>query len=167
VAKKCLQAASIFADGNTSYFLQTNLARPRLVGKDALMKIEHAAFSVSDPVAMSDWYAKHLGLRVVRSGSAAQNNVRFLADDSGLAMIEIYRSADVPPPDYRVMHPYIVHLAFVADDVAAERARLVKAGAIAEGEISKTDAGDELCFLRDPWGFCIQLVKRAKPMLKM
>jgi catechol 2,3-dioxygenase-like lactoylglutathione lyase family enzyme len=131
------------------------------------MKIEHTAFTVSDPVAMAEWYVKHLGFRIARSGGAAQDNVRFLADDSGLAMIEIYRSPDVPPPDYRALHPYIVHLALVAKDVQAERARLIKAGAVAEGEITKTDAGDELCFLRDPWGFCLQLVKRANPMMKV
>jgi catechol 2,3-dioxygenase-like lactoylglutathione lyase family enzyme len=130
------------------------------------MKIEHVAFSVSDPVAMADWYVKHLGLRVARSGGPAQNNVRFLADDSGLAMIEIYRSPDVAPPDFRTLHPYIVHLAFLADDVKAERDRLIRAGAVAEGGVATTADADELCFLRDPWGFCLQLVKRAKPMLQ-
>src|SRR2546426_957125 len=99
------------------------------------MKIEHAAFSVSDPVAMARWYVNHLGLRVVRSGGATQNNVHFLADDSGQAMIEIYRAANVEPPDYRALHPFIVPLAFVANDVKAERDRLIKAGATAEGEL--------------------------------
>ena len=32
------------------------------------------------------------------------------------------------------------------------------------GEAETSPAGDDLAMLRDPWGFALQLVKRAKPM---
>ncbi len=42
---------------------------------------------------------------------------------------------------------------------------LADAGATADGDIAVTPAGDRLAMLRDPWGFCAQLVERADPML--
>jgi uncharacterized glyoxalase superfamily protein PhnB len=48
--------------------------------------------------------------------------------------------------------------------VEAERDRLVAAGASVVEAFNRTDAGDEMAMLRDPWGFPIQLMKRAEPM---
>ena len=56
------------------------------------------------------------------------------------------------------------NVAFVVDDVEAERDRLVAAGATVVDAFNRTDAGDEMAMLRDPWGFPIQLMKRAEPM---
>ena len=56
------------------------------------MKLEHVALLVADPVAMADWYTKHLGMRVAREGDAP-GHARFLAQDplqradEGLAQI--------------------------------------------------------------------------------
>jgi len=41
---------------------------------------------------------------------------------------------------------------------------LLQAGATTEGEVTTTPFGDDLAMLRDPWGFAVQLVKRAVPM---
>jgi uncharacterized glyoxalase superfamily protein PhnB len=60
----------------------------------------------------------------------------------------------------------LLHLAFASDDdMQAQRARLLAAGATPAGDISTTPAGDQLAMLRDPWGFAIQLAKRRQPML--
>ena len=128
------------------------------------MRIEHMAFNVPDPVAMTQWYEQHLGMKTVRS-FGPPNHTRFVADASGQTMLELYRNLKASVPDYRKLDPLVMHLAFHVDDVAATRARLLKAGATAEGETSKTDSGDDLAMLRDPWGFAIQLVKRAVPIL--
>jgi hypothetical protein len=32
--------------------------------------------------------------------------------------------------------------------------------------VTWSDGGDDLAMLRDPWGFPVQLVRRAKPMIK-
>ena len=128
------------------------------------MKIEHVAFNVADPVAMAEWYEKNLGMRTVRSGPPPVN-ARFVADASGSVMIEIYTNSKAAVPDYRKLDPLVLHLAFHVEDVAATRRRLLAAGATAEGDVTHTDGGDDLAILRDPWGFPVQLVKRAKKMI--
>ena len=64
-----------------------------------------------------------------------------------------------------MIDPLILHLAVAVDEVAAERDRLIAAGAVPEGEIVITDDGDELAMLRDPWGFPLQLANRRQPMI--
>ena len=111
---------------------------------------------------MADWYVKHLGCSIARAGGAP-NHGRFL--QAGPVLIEIYQSASAPTPDYPAMHPCNLHLAFVSENLNADRDRLVSAGAKLVDDYFTNDAGDELMMLRDPWGVGLQLVKRAKPML--
>lgn len=128
------------------------------------MKIEHVALQVPDPVAMADWYVKHLGCSIARSGPEPIF-VRFLKDGSGASMLELYRNPKVAVPDYRSMDPLLVHVAFLSDDLAADRDRLVAAGASVADDVVTTPAGDQLLMLRDPWGVCLQLARRADPMI--
>jgi glyoxylase I family protein len=128
------------------------------------MKIEHAAYQVGDPEKVADWYVKHLGLTLKRVQDAPPFG-RFLADDGDTVMIEIYNNPSVPVPDYPNVHPSIVHLAFWADDIAGERQRLLDAGATSVSDVTPGPGGDLLTMLRDPWGFPIQLVKRAQRMI--
>ncbi len=128
------------------------------------MKIEHTAYQVEDPVAVARWYVEHLGLTVKR----AQNERpfgQFLADDGDTVMLEFYNNPKVRVPDYRAIDPLILHIAFWTDDVEATRARLLAAGASAEGEALVTPTGDHVAMLRDPWGLAIQFVHRAQPMI--
>ncbi len=127
------------------------------------MKIEHVAWQVPAPVETAQWYIQHLGLKLVRKFGAPAHG-HFLADDSGQTVIEIYNNPKASVPDYRKMSSLHLHLAFVVDDVAATRDRLVKAGAKVEDALTVTPDGDQLAMLRDPWGLAIQLVKRAKPL---
>ena len=128
------------------------------------MKIEHAAYQVEDARSMAKWYVEHLGF-TVRRGSDTSPFMHFLADDSRTVMIEIYSFPNVATPDYRTQDPLVVHLALVSKDVAADRERLIAAGATAAGEMTTNDMGDQLAILHDPWGFAIQLVKRSQPMI--
>jgi glyoxylase I family protein len=128
------------------------------------MKIEHTAYQVEDPVAMAAWYVQHLGLTVKRA-QAERPFGQFLADDGDAVMLELYNNPAVDVPDYRAIDPLILHIAFWTDDVEATRARLLAAGATAEGEAVVTPAGDHVAMLRDPWGMPIQFVHRARPML--
>jgi glyoxylase I family protein len=128
------------------------------------MKIEHMAYMMTDPAAAADWYCKNLGFRVVR-GIKDYPWMHFLVDSSGSVMIEIYKRKEVAVPDYNAMDPLLLHLAFVCDDVKGTVKKLTAAGAKILGDITNTPDGDELAMLRDPWGFAIQLAKRAKPML--
>jgi|SRR5581483_1576128 len=128
------------------------------------MDIEHVALNVPDPVGMAEWYGKHLGLRVLRKLDAAPFT-HFLGDTSGRTVLELYHHTKATIPDYKSFDPLVVHVAYKVADVAAERARLLAAGATAAGEIVTTDNGDVMTFLRDPWGLTVQLVKRLKALL--
>src|SRR5690348_1226716 len=128
------------------------------------MKIEHFALQVPDPAAMADWYVKHLGFSVARAGGAP-SQTRFLLEGAESVMLELYHNPGAPVPDYHKQDPLLLHLAFVSKDPAADRARLVGAGATTVEEVTTTPAGDQLVMLRDPWGVAVQLVKRAEPML--
>jgi glyoxylase I family protein len=128
------------------------------------MKIEHVAFQAEDPAAVAQWYVAHLGCQVKRS-SGPPAHAHFLADSTGSVMVEIYNHPRVKTPDYRNMDALLLHLAFCSDDPAADRDRLISAGASVEEDVTGNPAGDSLVMLRDPWGFAIQLVRRGKSML--
>ena len=101
------------------------------------MKIEHTAFQVEDPVAAADWYVAHLGLRVKRAQAASPFG-HFLADDGDTVMLEFYNNPKAGVPDYRAIDPLVLHIAFWTDDVPGTRARLLQAGATAEGDAVET-----------------------------
>ena len=128
------------------------------------MKFEHFAVNVGKPQAMSGWYEKNLGLKVVRKMDKPPY-MTFLADDSGTIMLEIYNNPAAPVLDFKKLHPLMVHLAFVSEYPKADKERLLQAGA---EEISDEilDDGSHLVMLRDPWGLSLQLCKRAVPMLR-
>jgi glyoxylase I family protein len=128
------------------------------------MKIEHFALQVPDPVAMADWYVKHLGFFIARSGGEP-SHARFIKDASGSVMVEIYRNPAASIPDYKSADPLLMHLAYVSNELARDCDRLVQAGAVVVDDLMTTSAGDAIVMLRDPWGVPIQLVKRARPML--
>ena len=128
------------------------------------MQIEHIAFNVSDPAGMAAWYGQHLGMRMIRKIDGV-TNTHFLADTVGRVVLELYHQAKAPIPDYAAQDPMVLHVAYVVADVRAERQRLLAAGAQPVGEIAVNEGGDELAMLRDPWGFAVQLVRRAKKMM--
>ena len=129
------------------------------------MKIEHFALQVPDPVAMADWYVQHLGLSVARAGGAPAHG-RFLIDTAGGVLFEIYRNPRVAVPDYQALNPLMMHLAFLSEDPAADRDRLLAAGARLADPLVTTEQGDQILMLRDPWEIPLQLIKRAQPMLR-
>ena len=127
------------------------------------MRIEHIGLQHPDPVAAADWYEEHLRFRAVRSGPAPAN-ARFLADEAGATIIEIYSNPAAPMPDYAAMDPLVLHIAFSVDDVRAACERALAAGATPAGDITVTDAGDAFAMVRDPWGVPLQLLRRQQPL---
>jgi glyoxylase I family protein len=128
------------------------------------LKIEHIALNVAEAAKMAKWYVAHLGLTIVRDVGDA-NQTTFLADDSKQAVIELYTNPIAAVPDYAATSPYILHIAFLVDNIETERDRLLAAGATLAGDLLTLPSGDQLLFLRDPWGVAIQLVKRTKPLI--
>lgn len=129
------------------------------------MKIEHIAYMVEDPVKVAEWYVRHLGFEIKRSLDSSPFT-HFLADSSGMAMLEIYNNPSCKVPDYASMDPLNLHLALVSQDVRADRAKLIEAGATPAGDVDDLPNGDVVAMHRDPWGFPVQFVSRATPMLE-
>ena len=127
------------------------------------MKMEHIALNISDPVAMSAWYVKHLGFKVVRS-MAAPPYTHFLIESGGAIMIEVYHNPPDQVPLYCRMDPLLLHLAFVSDNPEADKSALLAAGATFVKEDHLAD-GSHLVMMRDPWGLAIQLCKRGSSMV--
>jgi uncharacterized glyoxalase superfamily protein PhnB len=75
----------------------------------------------------------------------------------GNTAVEVHRFAEIPAMG--------LHLAFVTDDIEADMSKLTEAGGVPDGEINTNESGDRLGMIRDPWGFCLQLVQRAVPMV--
>ena len=127
------------------------------------MKIEHIAWNVSDPEAIAQWYAEQFGLTVIRH-LPHPNQTYFLVDDD-TTILEIYHNPSAPVPDYASMDPLVLHLAFSSEDPSSDTARLITAGATLHTDLNLPD-GSHLVMLRDPWGFSIQLCKRATSLIK-
>ena len=104
------------------------------------MKIEHTAYQVADPPALARWYVAHLGLAIKRSQDASPFGY-FLADEGDAVMLEFYHQPDLPVPDYRAIDPLICTWRSWTDDVPATRARLLAAGATAEGDVIHKRSG--------------------------
>lgn len=128
------------------------------------MDVEHLGLNVRDPAAMAEWYAAHLGMRVVLAKDQPVP-VRFLADSADDVMMEIYHNPAAEVPDYSTVNPLVLHLAFTSDDVRRDHARLLRAGATSASEPGVLPTGDEIAIVRDPWGLPVQLVRRKQPML--
>jgi Glyoxalase/Bleomycin resistance protein/Dioxygenase superfamily. len=136
--------------------------RPDPLPHFAFMTFEHFALNVPDARAHARWYVDHLGFTVARRRDDAPFT-HFLADDSGLVIIELYTNPAAPIPDYAAAPPLCFHFAVISRDAAADRARLETAGATFAVEDLLPD-GSRLIMLRDPWGVPLQLCQRATPL---
>jgi glyoxylase I family protein len=128
------------------------------------VNIEHIALNVAEPVAMAEWYVRNLGMKIVRQMNETPFT-HFVADESGRTVLELYRQK-APVPDYAGTDPFVLHIAFTTTDFVQTRERLLAAGATAAGDITTAPNGDQLVFLRDPWGVVIQFVKRTRPLIE-
>ncbi len=128
------------------------------------MRLEHIAFNVDDPAALAAWYVANLEMKIVRSFDEPPY-IHFLSDSAGKSLVEIYSNPLGEVINYAAHHPVTFHLAFAVDDMEASRQRLVSVGATLDGEIDHRANGDKLAFLRDPWGYAIQLVQRVQRMI--
>ncbi len=125
------------------------------------MKFEHFALNVPDSRAHAKWLCNHLGFTVARAFDVPPF-MTFVADETGRTIVELYSNPAAITPDYKNQHPLVFHLALVAPNAAAERARLEAAGATFFAE-DKLPDGSQLVMMRDPWGVPLQLCQRAKP----
>lgn len=126
--------------------------------------MEHTAIDVADPAAVADWWVKNLGFEITMQKEDTTHTT-FIVDKTGKIAVELYRAPDgTTPPDYKAMRPLQLHFAFLSKDVEADIARLTAAGATLL--VHEKISGFNGAMLKDPYGISIQLVKRAKPVLK-
>ncbi len=125
---------------------------------------EHFALNLADPLAMAQWYTKHLRMTVVRQ-SGPPTHTTFFADAGKNIMLELFCNKNFPMLDLRQVNHMALHLAFMAEDIAATRDALLAAGATVVDDITQIPNGDTVLMMRDPWGLPIQFVKRVDPML--
>jgi catechol 2,3-dioxygenase-like lactoylglutathione lyase family enzyme len=126
---------------------------------------EHFALNVADPQSVTNWYCENLGMKVNRQGTAP-TYTNFVADAGNNMMFELFINSAYPILDVFKIQPLSLHIAFVVDDVRAVRNGLIAAGATLVDDITVSASGDEILMLRNPWGVPLQIIKRAKPMLK-
>ncbi len=119
------------------------------------MKLEHIGYNVAEPQKLMDWWCANLGFKQVHPA--------FIVDSTGQMAIEFYRNDAAPIPDWANMNHNSMHIAFLSEDVDAEAARLVAAGAKLIETVHKS--GFDMVMLRDPFGMAIQFVKRGTPIL--
>lgn len=125
-------------------------------------RIEHIGLSVSDPIAMAEWYARVLGFHIVFSGADQEKAVAFVGDASGNCMLELGRLPGIEPLQSVQSHPLQLHIALASDHPAQDADYLIAHGASFIEEATFKRPGEELLLLRDPWGNSIQLAKRPK-----
>jgi glyoxylase I family protein len=126
------------------------------------MKFEHFALNVPSAPAHARWYVEHVGFSIVRQRADAPFT-HFLADETGRTIVELYSNPAAPFPNYAGTHHLCFHVAVVAREARAERARLEAAGATFATEDALPD-GSVLVMMRDPWGVPLQLCQRAQPL---
>ena len=126
------------------------------------MKFEHFALNVPDARATSLWYVNHLGLAIVRSTEDAPYT-KFMADETGRVIMELYTDTSVSIPDYGAASPLNFHVAFIAEVAKPTQTRLASAGASPFKEVILAD-GSVLVMMRDPWGVPLQFCQRTKAL---
>jgi glyoxylase I family protein len=125
------------------------------------MRFEHFAINVPDACNHGQWLVDHLGFTVLRSMAEAPYT-RFLADDTGRVVVELYSNPDARCLDFKNQGPLEFHFALVSTDAVADQTRLEAAGAtLVEAQVLAD--GSQLTMLRDPWGVALQLCQRARP----
>ncbi len=128
------------------------------------MKFEHTAYNVPEPAQQAAWYIDHMGMVMIRVGGGP-TGIHFVGEPGGRFVMELYNNPAGPLPDYAAISMWTQHIAYTTDDMDADRAIILAAGGTSEGDPFVLPSGDTTAFLRDPWGLCIQLIKRLKPLV--
>jgi catechol 2,3-dioxygenase-like lactoylglutathione lyase family enzyme len=127
-------------------------------------RFEHIAINISDPETMAKWYMDNLGMKLVRGGFAP-NASAFIADSGMHMMMELLHNVNYPILESGKIHNTSMHIAFITPDIAQTQKQLVAAGAAITDSLRKTDSGDQVLVLRDPWGLAIQFIQHIKHTL--
>ena len=123
-------------------------------------QIEHIGFTVEAPAEMAEWYRDALGFNIKLSSTAGQEGVAFIEESNGNTTLEIFNIPEATPLRRHTNHHLQFHIAFECDDPDSAATDLVKRGATFIEKCTRRLEGDYLVVLNDPWGNCIQFVRR-------
>jgi len=110
---------------------------------------------------MARWYQDVLGFDIRSAAGDAEKAGAFLTDAAGAVTLEFGKLPNIAALSDRVDHHLQLHIGLRSDDPDAEAANLIAHGATFLEKCPVTHPDDNLIVLRDPWGNCIQLVKRG------
>ncbi len=129
-----------------------------------IVQFNHIGINVKDTKAAVQWYVKNLNMKIVRE-SETPIYTAFVADSDLRMMIEFNYNKDYPTISEMNFNYDSFHLAFSVNDIESIKDKLISEGAIILSNLRKTESGDYVMVLQDPWGMPIQFVQRAKPMI--
>lgn len=134
--------------------------------------LDHVGLSVADLDAQADWYASALGLEKREPGSIPHLGIRvvFLVDpEDGWALELLSREGSKPglqakdAPTALLTQGY-GHICLRVDDVDAQYAQLISAGATSIMPPSPSPVpGVRMAFVADPEGHLIEMLDRPGP----
>lgn len=132
-------------------------------------EIEHIGITVEEPVKMAQWYKKVMGFSIKLSSlnDEGENSVAFLADGKDRVLLEFGKISGVERLSSRIDHHLQFHIAVKSDDPDADMKYLIDHGATFIEICPVAMPGNRLIVLNDPWGNCIQLVKRNSNIMEM
>ncbi|MGF1551794.1 MAG: VOC family protein [Paracoccaceae bacterium] len=121
--------------------------------------LDHLVLTVADPEATAAFYARHLGVEIVRFGEGR------LALAFGAQKINLHRAGDEFAPHAARPVAGSGDLCLLSDTPVAEIAERLRAGgaAIEEGPVARTGARRPLAsiYLRDPDGNLIEIANEV------
>lgn len=118
---------------------------------------------------MAQWYKRVMGFNIKLSSldDESENSVAFVADGEERVLLEFGKVSGVERLSSRTNHHLQFHIAVKSNDPDEDTKYLVDHGATFIETCPLTMSGDHLVVLNDPWGNCIQLVKRNSNILEM
>ena len=121
------------------------------------MKITSSAVSlnVDDVAASSSFLVEHFGFQEVM---AADGFASLTRPDAGMNVVYLWRGLATLPADQRDVHAAGLILAFVAEDLEGELARIQAEGVAVTMPLTEEEWGERAFQVRDPNGVIVQLV---------
>ena len=123
-------------------------------------KLLHTRLRVNDLERSVRFYQDALGLTVARrSVSPRGAQVAFLATPGSEEEIELCQLPGIPSVH---VQPYLMHLAFEVDDLAAFAVELTRKGYPLSDGPTLTGSGSTIAFIDAPEGYEVELIQRAR-----
>ena len=128
------------------------------------MKLEHFAINVPEPAAIAQWFADHLGMRIVMAQDVSPY-MHFVADDDG-SMIELYNNPSAADAGLRRNEPLqLSHCLLVYQHRRGQRKADRSRGNSHRRDHLQRYRRKVPAFFRNPWQIPVQFVQRPKALI--